>query len=88
VDADGVARLVIAQRDPGVANWLDAAGYERGTVAVRYLFADDLPEVAYRAVPLGRLLDELPVGTERTDPGRRDRELRDRRAVLQRRLGR
>jgi hypothetical protein len=87
-DQDGMVRMVVAQRDPGVANWLDAAGYEAGTVAVRYLHAHDLPEVGYRTVPLGRVLDELPAGTAVVDPGERDARLRRRRAQLQRRLGR
>jgi hypothetical protein len=79
---------VIAQRDPGVANWLDAAGYEAGTVAVRYLDADELPEVGYRTVAFDRVLDELPAGTVVLDAAGRDRTLRTRRAQLQRRLGR
>ena len=87
-DDDGVVRLVIAQRDPGVANWLDAAGYDRGTVAVRYLHADALPEVAYRSVPFDRVLDELPGTTARVDAAGRDAALRHRRGQLQRRLGR
>ncbi len=88
VDADGVARMVVAQRDPGVPNWLDAAGYERGTVAVRYLDADDLPEVGYRTVPIDAVRDELPTGTPAIGPDERDASLRRRRAQLQRRLGR
>ena len=44
VDADGVFRGVIAHRDPGVPNWLDAEGCERGTLAVRFLFADATPK--------------------------------------------
>jgi hypothetical protein len=87
-DDDGVVRMVIAQRDPGVANWLDAAGYEAGTVAVRYLDADELPEVGYRTVAVDRVLDELPAGTVVLDAAGRDRTLRTRRAQLQRRLGR
>lgn len=87
-DDDGAVRMVIAQRDPGVPNWLDAAGYEAGTLAVRYLEAPTLPEVGYRTVPFGRVRDELPPGTPRVDPAARDASLRRRRAQLQRRLGR
>lgn len=88
VDDDGVARLVIAQGDPGAANWLDAGGYGSGTVAVRYLHADGLPEVSYRTVPLAAVPEELPAGTARVTPAERDAALRVRRARLQRRLGR
>jgi hypothetical protein len=88
VDPDGVVRLVIAQRDPGVPNWLDAAGYEAGTVAVRFLHADELPEVGYRPVPLDRLRSVLAPTTPTVTPAQRDASLRRRRAQLQRRLGR
>lgn len=30
-DAVGSIRFVIAHRDPGVPNWLDTAGHQRGT---------------------------------------------------------
>ena len=41
--ANGVARIVIAHRDPGVANWLDTGGRTRGTVYWRFLLADQAP---------------------------------------------
>jgi len=31
---------VVARRDTGVANWLDTAGHERGTVGVRWVGPD------------------------------------------------
>ena len=40
LEPDGSARFVIAHRDPGVANWLDTAGHERGTVGVRWVGPD------------------------------------------------
>jgi hypothetical protein len=40
LEPDGSARFVIAQRDPGVANWLDTAGHSRGTVGVRWVGPD------------------------------------------------
>ena len=30
IDADGILRVVISSRDPGVANWLDTAGHSNG----------------------------------------------------------
>jgi hypothetical protein len=41
---DGVARLVVAHRDPGVANWLDTGGRRQGTVFWRFLLATQQPE--------------------------------------------
>ena len=40
LEPDGTARFVVAQRDPGVANWLDTAGHRRGTVGVRWVGPD------------------------------------------------
>lgn len=36
VDDDGRRRIVLAHDDPGVSNWLDPEGHERGTLALRF----------------------------------------------------
>jgi hypothetical protein len=40
---DGTCRIVVAARDPGVANWLDTGGRRRGTVFWRFLLAEEPP---------------------------------------------
>jgi hypothetical protein len=35
-DPDGMLRFVISQRDPGVANWLECTGHDRGYVQIRW----------------------------------------------------
>jgi hypothetical protein len=40
---DGSYRLVIAARDPGVANWLDTGGHRRGTMFWRFLLPKEDP---------------------------------------------
>ncbi len=85
LDADGVFRGVIAHQDPGVPNWLDAAGYIQGTLAARFLLAEAAPDVKLRSVPVHRLRSELPADTPRIDPATRARIIeRRRRAVLRR----
>jgi hypothetical protein len=84
-DADGVFRGVIAHRDPGVPNWLDAEGCQRGTLAVRFLFPDTTPKTALRAVPFDRLRDELPRETPLVTSAERDTVLERRTRALQRR---
>jgi hypothetical protein len=37
VEPDGSVRCVVAATDPGVANWLDTAGHQVGTVGVRWV---------------------------------------------------
>ncbi len=40
LEPDGSARFVIADRDPGLPNWLDTAGHRHGTVGVRWVGPD------------------------------------------------
>jgi hypothetical protein len=64
VDADGMLRFVISERDPGVANWLELTGRTRGYVQIRWqrltrdLRAADGPQVD--VVPFASLADRLP----------------------------
>jgi hypothetical protein len=37
LEADGSVRFVISKHDPGLPNWLDTAGHDRGTVGVRWV---------------------------------------------------
>lgn len=68
VDADGRARLVIAARDPGVANWLDTGGWREGTLIWRWHTASAYPEPTIRKIRFADVLAELPEGTPRVDP--------------------
>jgi len=84
-DSDGMFRGVISHRDPGVANWLDTAGHERGTLAARFLRAERAPSPRMRRVPFEKLADALPPGTPRITPDERaERLARRREAVLAR----
>ena len=88
LDADGAFRGVIAQVDPGVPNWLDPAGYERGTLALRFLLADEAPKVELERLPLAQLAAKLPADTPRVSPVERAASLeRRRRAALRRYRG-
>jgi hypothetical protein len=88
LDAGGVFRGVIAQQDPGVANWLDTTGQPRGTLTARFLLAQSSPEVRLRAVKLAELDAALPPDTLRTDPAARARTLAARRRAVLRRYRR
>jgi len=53
---DGSYRLVIAARDPGVANWLDTGGHRRGTMFWRFLLPKEDPATPRcRVVPVGEV---------------------------------
>jgi hypothetical protein len=87
LDADGCIRAVVAHEDPGVLNWLDPEGNERGTLALRFLFADRLPEIRFERVPLASLRAALPATTPSLGPGERSARLASRDRALQRRYG-
>jgi hypothetical protein len=39
-EVDGSVRFIVSVNDPGVPNWLDTAGHQRGTVGVRWVGPD------------------------------------------------
>jgi hypothetical protein len=54
-ESDGSVRLIVAHEDPGVGNWLDTAGHDRGTMCLRWIRASEHPQPDLRVVPLARL---------------------------------
>ncbi len=88
IDEDGVFRAVIAHDDPGIANWLDPAGLERGTLTVRFLAADETPDVRLERAPIDALLARLPATTVRMDAAERRAALVARRRAVHRRYRR
>lgn len=60
IHSDGVFRAVIAHSDPGIANWLDAGGHQRGLIAIRYYKADSAPVPEIRRVKLSQVREKLP----------------------------
>jgi hypothetical protein len=59
-DPDGVYRIVVAGTDPGVFNWLDTTGLERGVLILRFCEAADAVPPSCRVVNVSTLADELP----------------------------
>ena len=59
--ADGKVRFVIAHRDPGVPNWLEPMGNERGFMTLRWLEARDaaVPAPVVTRVRLTELAEAL-----------------------------
>jgi len=45
-EPDGSYTVVVAHRDPGVANWLDTGGHRFGTIFWRYLLPETDPTIA------------------------------------------
>ncbi len=55
-EADGRFEIFVAHRDPGVPNWLDAAGLESGMIFWRFLMAETTaPNIETELVKLGEV---------------------------------
>lgn len=85
VDKDGVLRVVVSARDPGVPNWLDTAGYAQGVIQGRWLDCSTKPIPTVRKVAFAEVRAALPAATPTVSPEARERQIRDRRATLQQR---
>jgi hypothetical protein len=59
-DDDGKFRIVLAHRDPGVANWLDTTGLERGVLILRFCGAKAAKVPTTRVVKSDDVAAALP----------------------------
>jgi hypothetical protein len=84
-DKDGVLRIVVSAKDPGVLNWLDTAGYSRGVVQGRWTACDSQPIPSVKKVAFAELRSLLPSDTPAITPVQREAAIRERRAAFQRR---
>jgi hypothetical protein len=91
VDGDGRVRAVIAQKDPGVANWLDAAVFEHLLLLHRWQALPPEavrggPQVSFRRVKLDQLESALPSSTTWVTPAQRQEQLQLRKDAYERRV--
>jgi hypothetical protein len=84
-DKDGVLRVVISGKDPGVPNWVDTAGYPTGAIQGRWTECDAQPIPTVHKVALADVRKALPPETPVVTPEQREQIIRDRRAALQQR---
>jgi hypothetical protein len=85
VDPDGMLRIVVSAKDPGVPNWLDTAGYPSGAIQGRWTDCDSQPVPTVRKVAVADVRKLLPQGTLVVSPTDREKQIRDRRSALQQR---
>ncbi len=88
VDDDGLVRLVLAGRDPGVANWLDTSGLAEGLCSARWVGAAQQPTITARLVPLSRVREHLPRPTPAFSAAERADQVAGRRRGASRRFRR
>lgn len=78
VDGDGKFRAVLSLTDPGVPNWIDPVGNDRGIAMMRMYFFESKPAACVTRVPLANLRNYLPAETAVITPAERQEALRKR----------
>ncbi len=84
-DEDGVLRIVVSAKDPGVQNWLDTAGYPRGVVQGRWTGCKTQPIPSVKKVTFAEIRAALPRDTLLVTPAQRQVQIRNRRLALEQR---
>jgi hypothetical protein len=85
VASDGRFYAVISLQDPGVPNWLDAAGFTHGTIYGRWYDCDSTPTPNLTRVKFSDIRKHLPKDTPAVTQAERADELRRRVRGCQRR---
>ncbi len=84
VDKDGAVRVVIAHRDPGVANWMDTRNRREGTIVFRNYKTDSQILPTVRKVKFADIAQQLPPETRRVTIEQRAAALRARQQGFER----
>jgi hypothetical protein len=92
LSSDGAYYHVVAHRDPGVANWLDTDGFQRGVIFMRYdgmapAIIPDGEEPRAEKVPFSKIHEHMPADEPKISRQQRDAEIAIRRRHVQRRFG-
>lgn len=88
MDSDGLVRVVLCDRDPGIANWLDTAGHSNGPIILRCVRTETAPTPTTRVVQFDNVHAELPSDTAQVTPEQRAPILAARRRAVHERFGR
>ncbi|HQR05163.1 MAG: DUF1214 domain-containing protein [Proteobacteria bacterium] len=87
LEDDGELIIVISHADPGVANWLDASGFNEGYVCIRWMQADHYPQPVATQVKLADLGQHLPAKAKRVTAAQRAEQIATRRRGTIQRFG-
>nr|WP_314464223.1 DUF1214 domain-containing protein [uncultured Novosphingobium sp.] len=87
VDEDGVVRLILAHRDPGLNNWLDTQGFSDGNLTYRNLMSQQPATFRTHLVKAAELANHLPKSTAKADPAARAVMLLERYRAIKLRYG-
>jgi len=90
VDADGQLRFVVTERDPGLANWLETTGHDKGVMMLRWqrtsrdLTAADGPRV--EVVKADSLATRRDLDSQRITPEQYAARIAERQVGIARRM--
>ena len=87
VDSDGKVRLILSHEDPGLHNWMDTQGFERGNVTYRNLMSEAHTVFRTEVVKRSGLAAALPADTARVTPEERLGQMRERFNGIRQRFG-
>ena len=90
-DPDGVFRVVVAHRDPGVPNWLDTTGHAEGFLTPRWAYSEppereEWPSISATKVRFDQIREHLHESTRAVSPDERRDQLRIREEHVKRRF--
>ena len=85
IDPDGVLRVVISHRDPGIDNWIALGGCPQGGVTYRWNNTETVPVPTLRLMPVSEVEEHLHPDTPRlSSQARRELQAERRRQALRR----
>jgi hypothetical protein len=88
VDSDGLVRVVLCGRDPGVANWLDTAGHSNGAMILRCVRTSTAPTPRAQVVSCDEIASSLPADTKTVTAAERALTIEARRRAVHERFAR
>jgi hypothetical protein len=86
LSSDGLYRHVVSSQDPGVPNWIDSVGHQRGLILFRWqgypgsFSSSDFPTAT--VVPVSQVLREFPRDVKLLTPAEREAQLAERQTQL------
>ena len=88
---DNIQRWVIAHRDPGVMNWLDTTGLERGFVTNRWVYSEfpdesEWPVISAKKITFDEIDSHMPEDMPRVTAEQRMQSIAIRQAHVKRRF--
>ena len=86
-----VHRWVIAHKDPGIQNWLDTTGIEKGFIANRWVYSEfpdqaDWPKIFAKKISFSEIDAHMPDDMPRVTPEQRKVAISIRQAHVKRRF--